>query len=37
MLVEIIHEGTDDVFELNSLSCCFPAGTLSKSTGAPAP
>ena len=33
--MEIIHEGTDDVFELNSMSCCFPAGTMSKSASEP--
>lgn len=30
--MEVINYGTDDVFELKSLSCCFPAGTLSKSS-----
>jgi hypothetical protein len=29
--MEIIQQGTDDVFELSSMSCCFPAGTLSMS------
>jgi hypothetical protein len=31
MEMEIIHSGTDDVFELESLNCCFPAGTMSMS------
>jgi len=29
--MEIIHKGTDEVFELASLTCCFPAGSLSRS------
>lgn len=29
--MEIIHQGTDNVFELASLSCCFPPGTLGRS------
>ncbi len=33
--MEIIMEGTDDVFALNGLACCFPPGTLSKSIAAP--
>ena len=32
--MEVIHQGTDDVLELDSLSCCFPAGTSSKIFGA---
>ena len=32
--MEVIHEGTDDVFELDSLTCCFPAGSLSRIVGA---
>ena len=28
--MEVIHQGTDEVFELESLACCFPAGTLSR-------
>lgn len=27
--LEVIHEGNDDVMQLDSLACCFPAGTLS--------
>ena len=29
--MDIIHQGTDDVFGLESLECCFPAGTMSRS------
>jgi hypothetical protein len=30
--MEIVQQGTDDVFELASMSCCYPPGTLSKSS-----
>ena len=33
--MEVVYLGTDDVFELESLACCFPAGTMSRSLGAP--
>lgn len=27
--MEVINEGSEDVFELSDLSCCFPAGSMS--------
>lgn len=27
--MEIIKQGSDNVFEAGPLNCCFPAGTLS--------
>ncbi len=30
--MEVIYRGTDDVHALESLTCCYPAGTMSRST-----
>jgi hypothetical protein len=27
--MEIINQGSDDIFKLESLGCCYPAGALS--------
>ncbi len=27
--MEIIHEGSQEVFELDSMGCCYPPGSMS--------
>jgi len=29
MEIEIVCEGSEDIFELKNLGCCFPPGTMS--------